>query len=202
MPRSLHKQVTGYIALIAGYVKEYVIDSRNQALVITTISIAFPARLLLLLLLLSPPCRGATLRIESPLVLTDSSQHLIATVRVREQTRMRQHICVVIAGNGTIIANQMIEKLSVSAVKLRSLESSKFIAHHALFEEIKIDLAHILYRVIGRPRRGSTGLLRRGRPRCGRAASLSGLPLSAPSLLRISLCLASASASSRFLFSS
>ena len=30
IPRDLHKQVTGYIALIAGYVKEYVKDSRNR----------------------------------------------------------------------------------------------------------------------------------------------------------------------------
>ena len=122
----------------------------------------------MLLLLLSPTCRITTHRLESPLVLSDSTQHLIATEppanRVN-QTRTRFHIRVVIAGNSIIIANQMIEKLSVSAVKFRALESPKFIVHHALFEEIKIDLAHILYRAVGRPRRGRTGLLRRGRPR-------------------------------------
>ena len=152
----------------------------------------------MLLLLLSPPCRGATHRIESPLVLTDSTQHLIATEppanRVN-QTRTRCHIRVMVEGDGIIIVNQMIEKLSVSAVKLRALESPEFVVHHALFEEIKIDLPHILYRAVGRPRRGRTGVSRRGRPRCGRAASRSRLLLSTPSLLRISLCFASASAS-------
>ena len=65
----------------------------------------------------------------------------------------------------TIVIQKEGEKLSISTVKLRPLELSKFIVHHALFEEIKIDLAHILYRFVGRPRRGRTGLLRRGRPR-------------------------------------
>lgn len=148
----------------------------------------------MLLLLLSPPCRGATQPVESPLVLTDSTQHLIATARVTHRIDTRPHIRVMVEGDGIIIVNQMIEKLSVSAVKLRALELPKFIVHHALFEEIKIDLAHILYRFVGRPRRGRTGLSRRGRPRSGRAASLSGLPLSASNLLRISLCFASASA--------
>lgn len=151
----------------------------------------------MLLLLLSPPCRITTHRIESPLVLTDSTQHLIATEppanRVN-QTRTRFHIRVMVEGDGIIIVNQMIEKFSVSAVKLRALELSKFIAHHALFEEIKIDLAHILYRAVGRPRRGRTGVPRRGRPRCGRAASLSRPLLRVSSSLRILLYLASASA--------
>lgn len=166
-----------------------------QALVIATISIAFPARLLLLLLLLSPPCRGATQRIESPLVLADSTQQPIALTAYRfNQSGARLRVCGVVEGERIIVSEQMLEVLSVSTVKLRALELPKFIVHHALFEEIKIDLPHILYRVIGRPRRGRTGLSRRGRPRCGRAASLSGLPLSASSLLRISLCFASASA--------
>ena len=103
----------------------------------------------MLILLLSPPCRGATQPVESPLVLTDSTQHLIATARVTHRIDTRQHIRVVIAGDGTIIVNQMIEKLSVCTVKLRALESPKFIVHHALFEEIKIDLPHILYRAVG-----------------------------------------------------
>ena len=36
IPRNLHDQVAGYIAFHAGYVKEYVIGSRNPALVIVT----------------------------------------------------------------------------------------------------------------------------------------------------------------------
>lgn len=148
----------------------------------------------MLLLLLSPPRRGATLRFEATPVLTDSSQHLIATARITHRIDARPHIRVMVGGYNIVVVEKEGEVLSVSAVKLRALELSKFIVHHALFEEIKIDLPHILYRAVGRPRRGRTGLSRRGRPRCGRAASRSSLPLSASSLLRISLCFASASA--------
>lgn len=135
-----------------------------QALVIATISIAFPARLLLLLL--SPPCRGATQRIESPLVLADSTQQPIALTAYRfNQSGARLRVCGVVEGERIIVSEQMLEVLSVSTVKLRALELPKFIVHHALFEEIKIDLPHILYRAVGRPRRGRTDLLGRGRPR-------------------------------------
>ena len=109
-----------------------------QALVIATISIAFPARLLLLLLLLSPPCRGATQRIESPLVLADSTQQPIALTAYRfNQSGARLRVCGVVEGERIIVSEQMLEVLSVSTVKLRALELPKFIVHHALFEEIK-----------------------------------------------------------------
>lgn len=94
----------------------------------------------MLLLLLSPPRRGATLRIEAAPVLTYSTQHLIATVRVREQTRMRLHVGGVVGGYSVVVVEKEGEVLSVSAVKPRALELPKFIVHHALFEEIKIDL--------------------------------------------------------------
>ena len=102
-----------------------------QALVIATISIAFPARLLLLLL--SPPCRGATQRIESPLVLADSTQQPIALTAYRfNQSGARLRVCGVVEGERIIVSEQMLEVLSVSTVKLRALELPKFIVHHAL----------------------------------------------------------------------
>ena len=76
---------------------------------------------LLCTLLLSPSRGGATLRVKATAVFSNGAQHLIATVRVREQARTRPHIRVVIEGDGTIIVNQMIEKLSVSAVKRQHL---------------------------------------------------------------------------------
>lgn len=46
----------------------------------------------MLLLLLSPPHRGATLRIEAAPVLTNSTQLLIATVRITHRIDTRPHI--------------------------------------------------------------------------------------------------------------
>ena len=119
----------------------------------------------MLLLLLSPPRRGATLRFESAPVLTDSSQHLIATVRITHRIDARPHIRVMLGGYNIVVVEKEGEIIAVAPVKFRALELSKFIVHHALFEEVVINLTHILYRFVGRPRRGRTDLLGRGRPR-------------------------------------
>lgn len=132
--------------------------------------------LLLILSLLSLPLNGC----RAAAVLAYSSLHALPlTTYGVEQSRTCVRVILVFGGYDGVVIEKVREVLSVSTVKLRALELPKFVVHHALFEKVKVHLAHIPYRVIGRPRRGRTGLSRGGRPRCGRAASLSSLPLSA-----------------------
>ena len=137
--------------------------------------------LLLILSLLALPlnsCRAA-------LVLTNRPKEILAAVSYGvEQARTCVRVILVLFRYSVVVIEKEGEKLSVRAVKLAALELPKFVVHYALFEKVKIDLAHIFYRIVGRPRRGRTGLSRRGRPRCGRAASPSSPPLSTASLLR------------------
>ena len=136
--------------------------------------------LLLILSLLALPLNSC----HAAAVLAYCTFHLFTSEGVHEQTRTRLHVSGMVVGERITVVERAVSEneikiLSIRTVKLAALELPELVIHYALFEEIKIDLTHILYRVIGRPRRGRTGLSRGGRPRCGRTASLSSLPLSA-----------------------
>ena len=88
-------------------------------------------------------------------VLTYCSLHPVwLTAYGVEQPSTCVRVVLMLFGYSVVVIEKVREVLSVSTDKLAALELAKFIVHHALFEEVKIDLTHVVYRVIGRPRRG------------------------------------------------
>ena len=110
--------------------------------------------LLLILSLLALPPSSLN---ESP-VLTNRPKEILAAVSYRiKQSCARVRVGGVLFSYGPVIVEKVREVLSVSTGKLAALELPEFVVHYALFEEVKIDLTHILYRAVGHPRRGRAG---------------------------------------------
>lgn len=136
----------------------------HRLLVRLLVALLLVLLLLLLLLILSLLALPSSRCGESP-VLTYCTFHLFTSEGVHEQTRTRLHVSGMVIGERITVVERAVSEneskiLSVRTVKLRALELPEFIIHDALFEEVKIYLTHILYRAVGRPRRGRTGVSR------------------------------------------
>ena len=119
-------------------------------MLVTTISID-----LLLLLLQQAVLSLASSGGYAALILTYSPLHPLPLVTYGvEQARTCVRIILMLRREHIIIIKEMFKVLLIRSVKLRPLKLPEFVIHHALSEKVEIDLAHVVYRFVGRPRRG------------------------------------------------